>query len=138
MKLNNPAGISGLMCKLLLVFVLCITACKGEETKGVTPEEPSTDEPVPYGKAYISDLALIYGGGRHRQVVWNEASFEPHVVYTDRNDNKYWLFDSFLLIEFTLGKAARRRTRFSPRGITDFRRGRPSGRSCWTTIFRRM
>lgn len=104
MKLNNPAGISGLMCKLLLVFVLCITACKGEETKGVTPGVPPTDEPEPYGKAYISDLALIYGGGHHRQVVWNEASFEPHVVYTDRNDNKYWLFDSFLLIEFTLGK----------------------------------
>ena len=104
MKLNNPAGISGLMCKLLLVFVLCITACKGEETKGVTPGVPPTDEPEPYGKAYISDLALIYGGGHHRQVVWNETSFEPHVVYTDRNDNKYWLFDSFLLIEFTLGK----------------------------------
>lgn len=104
MKPNNPAGISGLMCKLLLLFVLCITACKGEETKGVTPEGPSTDEPVPYGTACISDLALIYGGGRHRQVVWNEASFGPHVVYTDRNDNKYWLFDSFLLIEFTLGK----------------------------------
>lgn len=137
MKPNNPAGISGLMCKLLLLFVLCITACKGEETKGVTPEGPSTDEPVPYGTACISDLALIYGGGRHRQVVWNEASFGPHVVYTDRNDNKYWLFDSFLLIEFTLGKGGQTTNQIFATGYYGFRRGRPSGRSCWTTILRK-
>lgn len=53
----------------------------------------------------IKDMVLIYNGGAHRKVVWDEAHFEPYVSYYD-NDTKErnWLFDGFLFLEILDGK----------------------------------
>jgi len=50
------------------------------------------------------DLALIYGGGAHRNVVWDIDHFTPYVSYTDRSGNEHWLFDGFLLLEIVDGR----------------------------------
>lgn len=48
-----------------------------------------------------SDMVLIYGGGKHRTVVWDKDRFLPYVCYRDTSGQKHWLFDSFLLLELS-------------------------------------
>lgn len=55
-------------------------------------------------KGSIVDLALIYGGGAHRNVVWDKNHFAPYVTYTDRANREHWLFDGFLMLEIVDGK----------------------------------
>ena len=54
----------------------------------------------------IVDLVLIYGGGAHRDVVWNTKHFAPYVTYTDRSNQEHWLFDGFLLLDFIDGQGS--------------------------------
>ena len=64
----------------------------------------NSDVPDQSGNEPIVDLVLIYGGGVHRNVVWNKDHFTPYVSYTDRNNKEHWLFDGFLLLDFIDGK----------------------------------
>jgi hypothetical protein len=77
---------------LALSFILSASACYGSEQK-----ETSSNKT-------IIDLALIYGGGAHRNMVWNVEHFAPYVTYTDRTDQEHWLFDGFLMLEIVDGK----------------------------------
>jgi len=74
-------------------------ACCSGDTVPYAKEE----EPLPH-KHSIVDLVLIYGGGAHRNVVWNKEHFQPYVSYTDRTNQESWLFDGFLLLDFIDGK----------------------------------
>lgn len=48
-----------------------------------------------------SNMALLYGGSRHRDPFnWDKERCATHVTYTDRNGKEHWLFDAFLAIEF--------------------------------------
>lgn len=52
------------------------------------------------GKADIRDMVLIYDGGDHRTVVWDEKMFEPYVsIESDDPSKRRWLFDGFLYLE---------------------------------------
>jgi len=55
-------------------------------------------------KDLIVDMALIYGGNTQRDVVWDKDHFEPYISYTDRTNQKHWLFDGFLLLDLADGK----------------------------------
>jgi len=57
-----------------------------------------------YSCKAVTDLVLIYGGGAHRNVVWDKDHFKPYVSYTDRTNQGHWLFDGFLLLEIIDGK----------------------------------
>lgn len=48
----------------------------------------------------IDDLALIYIGSQHRPH-WGKEQFEPYVMHTYADGKKSWMFDGFLMIEFT-------------------------------------
>ena len=95
---------------ILLIMLSALTCnggvhCTGKEEKpkeDVWNEEASQEESP--RKASMIDLALIYGGGAHRNVVWNREHFTPYVSYTDRNNQEHWLFDGFLLLEIVDGK----------------------------------
>ena len=65
-------------------------------------EEEEEEEEFNEGRrdGSISDLVLIYGGGAHRDAVWNQNHFAPYVTYVDRENKEHWLFDGFLLLEF--------------------------------------
>ena len=52
----------------------------------------------------VTDLALIYGGGAHRKMTWDEEHFVPYISYTDRKGKDHWLFDGFLMLEIIDGK----------------------------------
>lgn len=53
-----------------------------------------------YPTDVVSDMALIYQGGSHRPD-WTEAQLRPYVTHTFADGHIDWLFDSFLLFEFT-------------------------------------
>ena len=55
-------------------------------------------------KSSIINQVLIYGGGAHRNAVWDKEHFAPYVSYTDRSNKEHWLFDGFLLLDFIDGK----------------------------------
>ena len=71
---------------------------------GLNSEKDLLGFPNPKGRSPIIDLALIYGGGAHRNVVWDVDHFTPYVSYTDRTNKENWLFDGFLLLEIVDGK----------------------------------
>ena len=89
----------------IVCILLSVSACYsgGAPTE---PEEIPTEqaEEILTEKHSIVDLALIYGGGAHRDVVWNKKHFAPYVTYTDRTNKEHWLFDGFLLLDFIDGK----------------------------------
>lgn len=56
------------------------------------------------GKVDIRDMVLIYNGGAHRSVVWNEKMFEPYIsIEGKEKGEKRWLFDGFLFLEIHNG-----------------------------------
>lgn len=80
----------------LLMPADVVVAANGKNvTFTVNATSATTD--VPPDK--LSDIALIYDGGAHRTVVWNEAHFEPYVFYKNDNNQYQWLFDAFLFLE---------------------------------------
>ena len=56
-----------------------------------------------YAKTNIADLVLIYQGGMHRNMDWNNEQFTPYVTYQNPQGKKDWLFDGFLFLEFKDG-----------------------------------
>lgn len=48
----------------------------------------------------INDLALIYIGSQHRPA-WTKERLRPYVVHEYADGRKSWMFDGFLMIEFT-------------------------------------
>ena len=70
----------------------------------ILPIEPDDILPIEPDDRTIVDLALIYGGGAHRNVVWNKSHLAPYVSYTDRKNKEQWLFDGFLFLEIVDGK----------------------------------
>lgn len=49
----------------------------------------------------FTDMALCYGGSRHRKAYsWDKKRFDAYVTYTDRSGEERWLFDAFLCLEF--------------------------------------
>lgn len=61
-----------------------------------------------YAQNSIADLALIYQGGTHRPE-WVADEVEPYVVHKYADGTTDWLFDGFLVFEYTSGGIA-----FSP------------------------
>ncbi len=45
------------------------------------------------------DMVLLYGGGAHREYVWDVAHAAPYVSYVNRSGAEKWMFDAFLLLE---------------------------------------
>ncbi|MCH5216720.1 MAG: DUF4855 domain-containing protein [Muribaculaceae bacterium] len=101
---------------VICAFIASMVACGGNEptyTPPTTEPEPSdTIKPV-VKKVYNweklrksilknTDMVLLYGGSHHRPVYqWDQNRTTPYVTYVDKNNEMHWLFDSFLLIEFT-------------------------------------
>ena len=83
---------------ILSILLLMPACCKGD----IVLKEKE-EEQLPH-KSPIADLVLIYGGGAHRDVVWNKDHFTPYVSYTDRTNQESWLFDGFLFLEIVDGK----------------------------------
>jgi len=82
------------MKKTLLIFILLIPL--------QTSIFCSNNITVKTGE--IKDMVLIYNGGAHRKVIWDESHFEPYVSYHDeKNKEDYWLFDGFLFLEILDG-----------------------------------
>ena len=49
----------------------------------------------------LADMTLCYGGNPNRNpALWDKARWKPHVVYTSKAGKDYWMFDSFLALEF--------------------------------------
>ena len=82
---------------VIVSIMLSISACQA----GVIPNE---QEEILSDRHSIVDLVLIYGGGAHRNVIWNKEHFAPYVAYTDRSNKTHWLFDGFLLLDFIDGE----------------------------------
>lgn len=51
----------------------------------------------------INDMALLYNGGLHRKVSWNEAQLQANVSYVDQKGKEHWLIDTFLFLEIING-----------------------------------
>lgn len=49
-------------------------------------------------EAPVTDLALIWIGGRHRPD-WNKELFTPYLVHEFPDGHKSWVFDGFLMLE---------------------------------------
>ena len=86
----------------LLLCSLILGSCYG----GTPADEP---EALLGKDNSITDLVLIYGGGKHRDVRWDEAHFMPYVSYTDEPGAEHWLFDGFLFLEIANGDPENRR-----------------------------
>lgn len=53
------------------------------------------------GVPELADMTLCYGGNPNRTPqLWDKDRWKAHVVYTDAGGKDYWLFDSFLVLEF--------------------------------------
>ena len=53
------------------------------------------------GIPQFADMTLCYGGDPRRDpYLWDKARWKKHAVYTDTDGKDYWLFDSFLALEF--------------------------------------
>lgn len=49
----------------------------------------------------FADMTLCYGGNPTRiPQIWDKERWRRHAVYTDVNGKDFWLFDSFLALEF--------------------------------------
>lgn len=81
-----------LLCGIVAGFCSCKSPTTGSDTDAAEQTGVKTGE--------IRDMVLIYNGGAHRTVVWNEEKFEPYVsaLDADRETNN-WLFDGFLFLE---------------------------------------
>ncbi len=55
----------------------------------------------------VTDLVLVYGGGKHRNVSWNKDHFVPYVSYKNLSNKEQWLFDGLgtMLIGLIIGGA---------------------------------
>lgn len=54
------------------------------------------------GIPQFADMTLCYGGNPERvPYAWDKDRWRKHAVYTDKNGNDHWLFDSFLALEFS-------------------------------------
>ena len=69
-----------------------------------TPDEYPDMYPYEEGRTGIpqfADMTLCYGGNPGRTpYLWDKNRWKKHAVYTDVNGKDYWLFDSFLALEF--------------------------------------
>lgn len=50
------------------------------------------------------DMVLLYGGGAHRDYVWDVQHVNPYVTYVDRSGKEKWMFDAFLMLEIHDGR----------------------------------
>ena len=70
--------------------------------------QTSGDSPILYpfesartGIPQLADMTLCYGGNPTRvPQLWTKDRWRAHAVYTNENGKDYWLFDSFLALEF--------------------------------------
>lgn len=79
------------------MLLLLLFSCNASRTKD---NSVNTDADASVKTGDIKDMVLIYNGGAHRTVVWNEEKFEPYVS-APSSDGKAedWLFDGFLFLE---------------------------------------
>ena len=100
--------------KFQLAFILlCFTALFGFKAVGQlkTVAALSTDELYPWeqereGLLDSKDMVLLYGGGSHRNYVWDDARIAPYVTYVDKEGDESWLFDNYLMLEIYDGEDA--------------------------------
>lgn len=78
---------------LLLASLMCDRALPADGYLPFRSEKPG----------HISDLVLIYQGGRHR-LEWNADQLAAYVSWKPDDGPEQWLFDGFLFIEFKDGK----------------------------------
>lgn len=93
---------------MLVVIMLTSTVCSSEENKGNKDGELIFKEEKPalqlkQYKEVPNHLVLIYDGGSHRNIQWNEEHFAPYVSVNVDGKEKL-LFDGFLFLEIKDGK----------------------------------
>ncbi|MDR1681602.1 MAG: DUF4855 domain-containing protein [Prevotellaceae bacterium] len=93
----------------------------GEET--VYPWEKDRQEVIA-----VRDMVLIYGGGAHRNVVWDKRHFVPYVSYRDKEGVEEDLFDGFLFLEYSNGDAG------APRIFATGYYGEPARKTDWKAL----
>jgi hypothetical protein len=110
---------------LLAALFFSAFVCCAERLEADTELKPDgTTEETPFLVA--TDMVLIYGGGKHRNVTWDKEHFTPYIIYTDGGNNKRWLFDGFLFLEITNGVSG------NPRIFATGYYGQPAGKAEWT------
>lgn len=98
-----------------ILLLCCLEAgCNGCDAKPrPIPSPPKSDsqEELPIPEMYdwekartevlsSTDMVLLYGGGHHRAPYdWGADRIVDYLTYTDTEQNRYWLFDSFLFLE---------------------------------------
>jgi hypothetical protein len=104
-------------------------------SSGQTPLPDNGDDDITYpwevdrkNLLPVTDMVLIYGGGEHREVTWNKARFIPYVSYTDATGHEQNLFDGFLFLEMTTGRAG------APRIFATGYYGEPAGKAEWQAL----
>ena len=109
---------------LIRVFLLCslvfMTFCGKRVNKQGLPDDGTV-----VGDSSIVDLVLIYGGGKHRDVVWDKEHFAPYVSYVDTEKQENWMFDGFLFLEIVDGKRKIFATGYN---------GTPAGKDEWKAL----
>lgn len=75
------------------------------------PDPPKAPDELPVSEMYdweeartilltSTDMVLMYGGGHHRSpYTWGVDRVVDYITYTDTEQNRHWLFDSFLFLE---------------------------------------
>ena len=49
------------------------------------------------------DMVLLYGGGAHRNYIWDTEHMTPYVTYVNKAGEEKWMFDAFLMLEIHNG-----------------------------------
>jgi hypothetical protein len=117
----------------VLFLALCLAACSSGQAPAGREEAGGAAAAYAWesgrtGELPATDMVLIYGGGAHRDVVWDAAHFAPYVSYTDRDGREQSLFDGFLFLEITNGRAA------APRIFATGYYGDPARKSDWQAL----
>lgn len=114
---------------LLLAIPFC--ACNGKNS-GTTidneeilfKKEPFKRKPNTFKHSVPNHLVLIYEGGAHRTIKWNEEHFTPYVSAMIDGKEK-WVFDGFLFLEIHNGV---------DRGFASGYREKPARKTEWEEL----
>ncbi|MDR1865446.1 MAG: DUF4855 domain-containing protein [Bacteroidales bacterium] len=119
------AGWAAVMAWATLVFTGFVCCADRQSVDAKTASDVSGTETPEAEILPVTDMVLIYGGGKHRTATWNREHFAPYVSYTDRAQKEQWLFDGFLFLEITNGVSGKQRI------FATGYYGQPAGKTEW-------
>ncbi len=127
-KINKYLILSTSLC-ILTVVALC--SCKNNEQttannkdEVIFKKEPYQREKNVFNHAVPNHMVLIYEGGKHRNIKWDEEHFAPYVS-TSINGEEKWMFDGFLFLEIHNG---------IDRGFASGYKDNPARKSEWEAL----